>query len=248
MTGPTLEREIIIKMIKAIAFDLDDTLWSVEPVIKNAEAKITSWVYRKFPDLVLNRSEMATYRSEILKREPELGFRYTEMRRRILKEIFRSYTKDSQAAETLSHQAMAVFIKTRSEVEYYPGVESTLADLSTKFLLGTLTNGNANVKKMKISKYFDFSFSAEDVGAPKPEPEMFLRALQHTGLAGREVVYVGDDPINDVDGAKNAGLLTIWKKKGETTSGGVTNPDATISQINELPDVIDELNLLQKSE
>ena len=235
-------------MIKVIAFDLDDTLWSVEPVIKKAEGEITSWVSRKFPDLVLNPREIATHRSEILRKEPELGFRYTELRRRILEEIFSGYTKSSQDAESLSHQAMAVFIKARNEVEYYPGVEATLADLSKKFLLGTLSNGNANVKKMKISKYFDFSFSAEDVGAPKPEPELFFRALQHTGLAGREIVYVGDDPINDVDGAKNAGLLAIWKKKGETASWGVTNPDATISQINELPNVIDELNLLQKSE
>ena len=65
---------------------------------------------------------------------------------------------------------------------------------------------------MKISKYFSFTISAEEVGAPKPHEEIFLAALQQTKVDKHEFVYVGDDMVNDIDGAKNVGMTTVWKK------------------------------------
>ena len=56
----------------------------------------------------------------------------------------------------------------------YPGVERTLEELAEKYDLGIITNGNADIRNMKISKYFSFSISAEQIGAPKPQPEIFL--------------------------------------------------------------------------
>ena len=65
---------------------------------------------------------------------------------------------------------------------------------------------------MKISKYFSFSISAEEIGAPKPHEEIFLAALKRTKVDNHEFVYVGDDMVNDIDGAKNVGMTTVWKK------------------------------------
>ena len=72
-----------------------------------------------------------------------------------------------------------------------------------------ITNGNADIRSMKISKYFSFSISAEEIGAPKPHEEIFLAALNEQKVDNHEFVYVGDDMVNDIDGAKNVGMTTV---------------------------------------
>ena len=86
-----------------------------------------------------------------------------------------------------------------------------------------------------LAKYFSFSFSAEDVGAPKPSPLLFHKALSHTGVDPIEMVYVGDDRIKDIDAAKAVGLKTIWLRNVRRAGPAKTEPDSIIESINQLP-------------
>ena len=54
--------------------------------------------------------------------------------------------------------------------------------LAQRYTLGALTNGNADIYKTDAAQYFDFAFSAEDMGASKPHPAMFQAALKKPAL------------------------------------------------------------------
>ncbi len=123
----------------------------------------------------------------------------------------------------------------------FPGVERALEELAEKYDLGIITNGNADIRNMKISKYFSFSISAEQIGAPKPQPEIFLAALSQTKVNSNEFVYVGDDMVNDIDGAKNVGMTTVWIKNNSRQLNGKTVPDKVIDHIGALPKAIQEI-------
>ena len=243
MTKPTQEQGKIKAedMIKVIGFDLDDTLWDVMPVIKSAEKKLSDWVLSRIPEISYGLAEIKQAREKILFKDPEIGFQFTKMRKAILKEIFESHLKDPKLAEKLSQEGIEIFLKARSQVELFPGVEQTLETLANQYELGVITNGNADIRSMKISKYFSFTISAEEVGAPKPHEKIFLAALQQTKVDKHEFVYVGDDMVNDIDGAKNVGMTTVWKKNYARQIDGNTIPDKIIDKIDALPRAIQEL-------
>ena len=228
-------------MIKVIGFDLDDTLWDVVPVIKSAEKKLSNWVISRLPQVKYGELQIKRARKKILLENPSIGFQFTRMRKAILKEIFEADLKDPVTAEELSQEGVEIFIKARSEVNLYPGVERILKELSQKYDLGIITNGNADIRKMKISKYFSFSITAEEIGVPKPQPEIFLAALKQTKVKSNEFVYVGDDMVNDIDGAKNVGMTTVWKKNNARRLNGNTVPDKIIDHIGALPKAIQEI-------
>ena len=138
-------------MIKVIGFDLDDTLWDVVPVIKSAEKKLSNWVISRLPQVKYGELQIKRARKKILLENPSIGFQFTRMRKAILKEIFEADLKDPVTAEELSQEGVEIFIKARSEVNLYPGVERILKELSQKYVLGIITNGNADIRKMEIS-------------------------------------------------------------------------------------------------
>ena len=76
--------------------------------------------------------------------------------------------------------------------------------------MGVITNGNADLEKIGIDHYFNFSFSSSDLNASKPDPVMFEAATKHTGLDAHEICHVGDHPINDVKASLDFGMKSIW--------------------------------------
>ena len=96
---------------------------------------------------------------------------------------------------------MEIFLTARNEVEFFEGALDTLRNIAQSFQLGAITNGNADIYRLGLNDCFSFAFSAEQVGAPKPAPDLFHAALAHTGCEPAQMVYVGDDPVKDVDAA-----------------------------------------------
>ena len=85
-----------------------------------------------------------------------------------------------------------------------------LEELAGSYTLAALTNGNANFERLGLDRFFSFGYCAADVGASKPHPAMFERAIAHAGVAAHEAVHVGDHPVDDVQGATGVGMASIW--------------------------------------
>ena len=64
-------------MIKVIAFDLDDTLWAVKPVIIRAEQRLDEWFTLHIPELLFDVTSMRDLRHDLISQEPELGKKIT---------------------------------------------------------------------------------------------------------------------------------------------------------------------------
>jgi len=97
--------------------------------------------------------------------------------------------------------------------ELYPEVPEVLAQLRSRFQLAVISNFDGRLRlilqNLGISKYFDHVFISSELGADKPDPEIFRRALEIIHLDANEVLEVGDDPERDWKAAKAAGLLVF---------------------------------------
>ena len=227
-------------MIRVIAFDLDDTLWDVGPVITRAESILAKWLEKEIPGYSHEPFKLMPIRERLLKEDPTLSHRLTAFRQRLIEASLLSLV-DKKSAAFHAEAAMEVFLVARNEVHFFEGAHATLRYLSQSFQLGAITNGNADIYRLGLNDYFSFAFSAEQVGAPKPAPDLFHAALAHTGCEPSQMVYVGDDPIKDVDAANELGLHTIWMRSKGRSLKGESNPDETITDIRALPDAIRNL-------
>ena len=95
----------------------------------------------------------------------------------------------------------------------YPEVLDVLKQLRERFQLAVISNFDGRLplilQNLGISKYFAHLFISSELGADKPDPEIFRRALKLIHLNADEVLHVGDDPERDWKAAKEAGLLVF---------------------------------------
>jgi HAD superfamily hydrolase (TIGR01509 family) len=229
------------KSIRLISFDLDDTLWDVTPALEAAEAAQWRYLERRYPDLTLrhvSRDELSQIRSQLLAEQPALAHQISLFRETFIGRLLEAKGIAPKEATEAAEQAFAAFFAERHEVAVYEDAPAVLESLGKSFLLGALTNGNADVKKTSIGDYFDFAWRAEHFGVSKPDPELFQRAFKTAGLTAEQVIHVGDCHDNDVSGAIKAGARAIWySPTGESSD----TASAVIRQLSELPDAIDEL-------
>jgi putative hydrolase of the HAD superfamily len=95
----------------------------------------------------------------------------------------------------------------------YPEVPEVLAQLRPRFQLAVISNFDGRLRfvlqNLGISKYFAHVFISSELGADKPDPEIFRRALKVIHMDANEVLHVGDDPERDWKAAAAAGLLVF---------------------------------------
>ncbi len=84
-----------------------------------------------------------------------------------------------------------------------------------------------------LARFEVLTFS-DECGIRKPDPEIFFLTLRKLGVAPEEAVHVGDDPILDVEGARDAGMGVIQVATGGRATAPV-KPDAVITGLDELP-------------
>ena len=103
--------------------------------------------------------------------------------------------------DNLVKQAYKIFIQKRHDLKLYDGLVDCIKSLSKRFMLGILTNGNADINNFSIGKDFSFSISSLDVKSNKPNIGHFDRALELSGFSASESLHIGDHQINDMLGA-----------------------------------------------
>ena len=90
----------------------------------------------------------------------------------------------------------------------------TLVELrKSGYLLGLLSNVNLDLEpllhELGIQPYIDVSITSKEAGAQKPDPPIFLAALDRLGLQPYEALHVGDQYQSDVLGAKGVGITPV---------------------------------------
>ena len=228
--------------IRLVTFDLDDTLWSVQPVIVAADNTLRAWLASNAERLdALTPERLRQLRNEVVQRQPDLDRRVSEVRYQVLLRAFlQSGYAESEARET-AEQAFQVFLAARQNVELFADVLPTLEQLRGDYMLGALSNGNADVRRVGLGEYFSFALNADMLGVAKPEPQVFLAALARAQVKPGHSIHIGDHPHDDVFGAQQVGMRTIWFNPEQKVWTGEREPDAQVSQIAQLPEVIRRL-------
>jgi HAD superfamily hydrolase (TIGR01509 family) len=193
---------------RVLSFDLDDTLWPVEPLMLTAESEMQAWLKDRHPQIMreYDRDSLKRLRASIAERFPERAHDMTFLRHRALTEMFTAAGENAAHADA----AFEVFYAARNRVELYAEVEAALERLSTRYRLFALSNGNADLKRCGISHWFEGHVTAISAGAPKPDARIFESLIGLAGVEAREILHIGDDPQLDVVGAMQAGLQAAW--------------------------------------
>jgi FMN hydrolase / 5-amino-6-(5-phospho-D-ribitylamino)uracil phosphatase len=200
-------------VIKAVLFDLDDTLWPIVPVIQRAENILYEWLDARVPEVVrrISMEDMRARRQALMASDPVYQLDLRKLRHAVLKEAF----LHAGADVALLDEAMEIFSRARNELTPFEDVLPTLASLHGRVALGSVSNGAADLQAIGIAHFFQASVAAHSAGCAKPDAAIYHAACDALGVMPEEAVYVGDDPLLDVEGAQKAGLRAVWMNRQE---------------------------------
>jgi putative hydrolase of the HAD superfamily len=130
-------------------------------------------------------------------------------------------------------------------------VVPTLTNLrDAGYRLGVIANQPSQVRAAMerdgLVPFFEVWGVSDDLGLHKPDPALFRRTLELAGVEGDRTVMVGDRLDYDMRPARAAGMHTVWLLRGEApddpTPAQLAEPDVVIEELQQLPDVLDELS------
>ena len=105
--------------------------------------------------------------------------------------------------------------------ELYPEVREVLEKLQPRFRLAVISNFDGRLRfilqHLRISKFFSHVFISSEIGADKPNPEIYQRAVRLMNLKSNEILHVGDDPERDWKAASVAGLSVFELKRPQNS-------------------------------
>ena len=230
--------------IRLVTFDLDNTLWHVDTVIRRAEKETRKWIQPRVPEYAsyMTTENVVSLRARVMEEDPDIRHDVSALRIQMMRRAFEQCGLRRTEADTKAHEAFAVFIRWRNTITFYDGAQDTLNTLSHRYQLAALTNGNADVQKIGLDSYFSFAISAADVGASKPSPEMFLEAMRRAEVSPAHAVHIGDHPIDDIEGANRVGMHSIW-----VNFDGKTDQVPAHATVTDLPSLVGAILALEGS-
>jgi HAD superfamily hydrolase (TIGR01549 family) len=192
-----------LSRIKVISFDLDDTLFACEPVIRRSNEALSNYLYTFHPVLHehLASTSLDAYTKLVATAYPAKAHDVSFLRRQALFEA--STAASLPNAEDVASQSFAFFLHQRSvncSAHFFPGVVSALNELRSRgYRLATISNGNANVKLIpELADIVEVHVSAIEAGFAKPHTAPFLLLAQKMHVLPNEILHVGDDYRADV--------------------------------------------------
>jgi len=197
--------------VKALSFDLDDTLYDNQPVIDRAEALVLAYMQQSYPcSANTNIQFWRKIRSRLLVQQPELMSDMGQLRRRGLELGFQQLGLASEQIPVAIEDCFQRFYVYRSDFQVSTRIKHLLAQLAQQVPLVAITNGNVDLKAIGIEPYFSFSLHANLQQPMKPHACMFQRAAEQLKLPAEQILHVGDNLEKDVMGAKRAGYMSAW--------------------------------------
>ena len=218
--------------LKVLTIDLDDTLWPCAPPIRLAEAQLLDWFGAVAPEVVgtHDQTSLREHRMGVMRARPDLAHDVTALRR----ESLRLVLGDFGYPPGLADEGMAVFMTARNRVEPYPEVAAALRALAGRYCLISVTNGNSDLERTPLRGLFHHSLTAGAVGAAKPDPALFRRALELAGAEPSEALHLGDDPALDVAAAQALGLAAVWVDRfGRDWPAHLPSPDGVVTDLDD---------------
>jgi FMN hydrolase / 5-amino-6-(5-phospho-D-ribitylamino)uracil phosphatase len=222
--------------IKAITLDLDDTLWPIWPTIERAEKALHEWLSEHAPmtsALFANPAALREIRAEMTHSRPDLKHDMSALRRESIRLALHRAGDDPLLAD----EAFDVFFAERQRVTLFEDALPALEFLAGRFPLVALSNGNADLQRIGLARFFRAAISAREFGVGKPDPRILHAAAGAVDTLPEFVLHVGDDVTLDALGALNAGMQAAWLNRSDALWPHEQEPHVTLTHLGELRDL-----------
>jgi HAD superfamily hydrolase (TIGR02253 family) len=225
-------------MIKAVIFDLDNTLTDFMKTKERAvEAAAEAMIDAGLP---CSKVEAIAGINEVYEAE---GIEYQRVFDRYLIKQLGKLDFRIQAAGIVAYRRAR-----EGTLAVYPHVSATLIELIKRGLrLGILSDAPRmqawlRLAYLQLHNLFDAVVTYEDTGVRKPAPEPFEYVLRELGIAADEALMVGDWPRRDIEGARRYGIRTVYARYGDTSGELCYDADYAVDDIAEVIAIVDNLN------
>ncbi|MFA5576804.1 MAG: HAD family hydrolase [Tissierellaceae bacterium] len=186
-------------MIKAIVFDLDDTLYKEHDFVFDGFRQVSEYLNRKY--------EIG---SDILYGDMIEIF-YREGRGRIFDSLCSKYDLPENVDDLVK-----VYRENKPNIELYEDAIKLLSKIKDRYFLGIITDGKSfvqwnKIKALGLEDYIDKIIVTDDKGLDywKPSEEPYRDILEYFNVIAEELIYIGDNPKKDFISAKRLGINTI---------------------------------------
>ena len=226
------------RVIKAITFDVDGTLWDFVSVMRSSLSQALLELERLDVEAaaMLDVDRMIEIRDRVhdewMGKVLNLSVIRLESFRRALSDVGRP-------DDTLASHLCAVYFRHKNaKAESYVDVLPTLEALGQRYVVGVISNGGISLGELGLEGVVKFAVLAQDCGVEKPDPRIFQIALEKARCSPHELVHVGDSLESDVAGATNAGIGSVWlNRNGQPRDPGI-KPDYEISTLRQLVGIL----------
>lgn len=125
-----------------------------------------------------------------------------------------------------------------------PAIARLVDEVAAKHRVCVVSNGSARMQRAKLVRAgldsrFPRLFVSGELGVAKPDRAIFAQALAWAGCRPDEALFVGDDPLRDIDGGARAGLATAWVSHGRTFPPGRIAPRFVLERVTDLLGILE---------
>ena len=225
-------------MIKAIIFDLDNTLLDF---VKMKQFAVKASI-RAMNEAGLNVDEESGYKDVM-----EL-YMTTGWENQLVFDDYLKQTTGEVSNKILAAGVVAYRRAREATLLVYPNVNKTLIELlKAQIRLAVVSDAPSREAWMRLyylnlHHVFDPVLTFDDTGARKPSPKPFKLALEKMNVGSDEALMIGDWPDRDVVGAKQIGMKTIFARYGDTFGTKESGADWDVNDIYKVIGIIKELN------
>ena len=238
-----------LSALKAVFFDLDETLLDDDAAMREALARTCAALARHHAGVDAKRladSYLAV--SDDFWRNlggvPRATGSQASNGLEIRTEVWgRALAAHDRELANLATEAAAIYAGERSATyRLFPDALPVTDALRERLFLAVITNGPGDTQREKLERtglagVFQAVLISGELGVGKPDPAIFRLALAAGGFEARQAIHVGDSLEADVAGARAAGIATAWvNRTGRTLPSALAPPDIEIRSLLELKD------------
>ena len=198
--------------IHVLSFDLDDTLYFNEEVIQKAEHHQFDTICRLVPDAEEHGIKFwLKLKRQIAKQQPDLIHDVTAWRQQVIRTGLSQFGLAGSYLSDCAAEVYDEFYLARSDFEVPQQTFDVLSQLSKKFPLIAVTNGNADIGRLRLAPYFVGYYRAgENNTRSKPFPDLLQLASAQLDIPEQNILHIGDNLDTDIKAALNAGCQSLW--------------------------------------
>ncbi len=229
--------------LKAILFDIDDTLFSTTEFARKARRNAVRAMIQAGLDVP--EEVVLKELDEVL---AEFSSNYEHHFDKLLQRLRPACLQATNAALIVAAGVAAYHDTKFRELAPFDDVFPLFADLKRSGMrLGIVTHGwtvkqAEKLVRLGLVPYLDprAVFISDQIGISKPNPKLYALALRDLGLSAEEVMYVGDSPLHDIAPPKSLGMITVWARRAARhgLEGTGVVPDHVVEDFEELRGIL----------